>query len=72
MNHDVIITCAVTGDDSKVTKSPHCAVTPEQIAASYGAVFESIEQLEPADVPLPGRGVVDFPLYLGHDLKRWP
>src|ERR1022692_1061101 len=34
MNHDVIITCAVTGDDSKVTKSPHCAVTPEQIAAT--------------------------------------
>jgi len=32
MNYDVIITCAVTGDDTKVTKSPHCAVTPEQIA----------------------------------------
>jgi uncharacterized protein (DUF849 family) len=34
MNSDVIITCAVTGDDTKVTKSPHCAVTPEQIAAT--------------------------------------
>lgn len=34
MNHDVIITCAVTGDDTKVTKSPHCAVTPQQIAAA--------------------------------------
>jgi uncharacterized protein (DUF849 family) len=34
MNHDVVITCAVTGDDTKVTKSPHCAVTPEQIAAT--------------------------------------
>jgi uncharacterized protein (DUF849 family) len=34
MNHDVIITCAVTGDDSKVTKSPHCAITGEQIAAT--------------------------------------
>ena len=32
MNPDVIITCAVTGDDTKVTKSPHCAITPEQIA----------------------------------------
>ena len=32
MNSDVIITCAVTGDDTKVTKSPHCAITPEQIA----------------------------------------
>jgi uncharacterized protein (DUF849 family) len=34
MNQDVMITCAVTGDDTKVTKSPHCAVTPEQIAAT--------------------------------------
>src|ERR1700759_4018761 len=34
MNSDVIITCAVTGDDTKVTKSPHCAITPEQIAAT--------------------------------------
>jgi uncharacterized protein (DUF849 family) len=29
-----MITCAVTGDDTKVTKSPYCAITPEQIAAS--------------------------------------
>ena len=34
MNPEVMITCAVTGDDSKVTKSPHCPVTPEQIAAA--------------------------------------
>jgi uncharacterized protein (DUF849 family) len=34
MNHDVMITCAVTGDDSKVTKSPYCAVTPAEIAAT--------------------------------------
>jgi 3-dehydrocarnitine:acetyl-CoA trimethylamine transferase len=34
MNPDVMITCAVTGDDTKVTKSPHCPVSPEQIAAS--------------------------------------
>jgi uncharacterized protein (DUF849 family) len=34
MNPDVIITCAVTGDDTKVTKSPHCAITPDQIAAA--------------------------------------
>ncbi len=34
MNQDVIITCAVTGDDSKVTKSPHCAITPAEIAAT--------------------------------------
>jgi uncharacterized protein (DUF849 family) len=34
MNYDVIISCAVTGDDTKVTKSPYCAVTPGQIAAT--------------------------------------
>jgi len=34
MNSDVIITCAVTGDDTRVTKSPHCPITPEQIANS--------------------------------------
>jgi uncharacterized protein (DUF849 family) len=34
MNSDVMITCAITGDDSKVTKSPYCAVTPAEIAAA--------------------------------------
>jgi uncharacterized protein (DUF849 family) len=34
MNPEVFITCAVTGDDTKVTENPHCAVTPEQIAAT--------------------------------------
>ncbi len=34
MNSDVIITCAITGDDTKVTKSPHCPITPAEIAAS--------------------------------------
>jgi uncharacterized protein (DUF849 family) len=34
MNSDVIITCAVTGDDTRVTKSPYCPITPEQIAGS--------------------------------------
>jgi uncharacterized protein (DUF849 family) len=34
VNPEVFITCAVTGDDTKVAKSPHCAITPEQIAAS--------------------------------------
>src|SRR6516225_7023762 len=34
MNSDVIITCAITGDDSKVTRNPHCPITPEQIATS--------------------------------------
>jgi uncharacterized protein (DUF849 family) len=34
MNSDVIITCAVTGDDTKVKKSPHCPIAPAEIAAS--------------------------------------
>ena len=34
MNPEVFITCAVTGDDTKVARSPHCAITPEQIAAT--------------------------------------
>jgi len=53
MNHDVIISCAVTGDDTKVTKSPHCAVTPQQIAetaiaaAKAGAAIVHIHVREP-------------------------
>ncbi len=34
MNSDVMITCAVTGDDTKVTRIPHCPITPQQIAAA--------------------------------------
>ncbi|MEO0700939.1 MAG: 3-keto-5-aminohexanoate cleavage protein [Pseudomonadota bacterium] len=34
MNRDVIITCAVTGDDPRVKGNPHCPVTPEEIATS--------------------------------------
>src|ERR1700721_3582395 len=41
MNHDVIISCAVTGDDTKVTTGPHCAVTPEQIAATAVAAAQA-------------------------------
>jgi 3-dehydrocarnitine:acetyl-CoA trimethylamine transferase len=41
MNFDVMITCAVTGDDTKVTKSPHCPITPQQIAASAVAAAEA-------------------------------
>jgi uncharacterized protein (DUF849 family) len=53
MNPDVIITCAVTGDDTKVTKSPYCAVTPEQIAntaieaAQAGAAIVHIHVRDP-------------------------
>lgn len=34
MNSDVVITCAVTGDDRRVKDNPHCPVTPDEIAAS--------------------------------------
>lgn len=53
MNQDVIISCAVTGDDTKVTKSPHCAITPEQIAntaieaAQAGAAIVHIHVRDP-------------------------
>jgi uncharacterized protein (DUF849 family) len=53
MHYEVMITCAVTGDDTKVTKSPHCPVTPEQIAASAveaakaGAAIVHIHVREP-------------------------
>jgi uncharacterized protein (DUF849 family) len=53
MNHDVMITCAITGDDTKVTKSPHCPVTAEQIAnsaidaAKAGAAIVHIHVREP-------------------------
>src|SRR6201995_1284170 len=41
MNQDVIISCAVTGDDSKVKKSPHCAITPEEIAGTAIAAAQA-------------------------------
>jgi uncharacterized protein (DUF849 family) len=53
MNSDVIITCAVTGDDTKVKKSPFCAITPEQIAntaieaAQAGAAIVHIHVRDP-------------------------
>ena len=53
MNPEVMITCAVTGDDTKVTKSPYCAITPEQIAttaieaAQAGAAIVHIHVRDP-------------------------
>lgn len=41
MNQDVMITCAVTGDDTKIKKSPHCAVTPAEIAATALAAADA-------------------------------
>jgi uncharacterized protein (DUF849 family) len=53
MNYDVMITCAITGDDTKLTRSPHCPVSPEQIAsaaieaAQAGAAIVHIHVREP-------------------------
>ena len=46
--------------------------TPAQIAAAYGGLFDSIETLPPAEVPLPGHGTIPFALYLAHDLRGFP
>lgn len=53
MNTDVFITCAITGDDTNVTRSPHCPITPRQIAdsaieaARAGAAVVHIHVREP-------------------------
>ena len=53
MNHDVFITCAVTGAGDTVPKSPHVPVTPEQIAdasiaaARAGAAIAHIHVRDP-------------------------
>jgi uncharacterized protein (DUF849 family) len=64
MNHEVMITCAVTGDDTKVTKSPHCAVTPEQIAASAVAAAQAGAAIVHIHVREPDTG--DFSMETRH------
>jgi len=54
MNHDVIITCAVTGAGDSTARSPHVPVTPPQIAdacleaARAGAAIVHIHVRDPA------------------------
>ncbi len=57
MNTDVMITCAITGDDSKVTRSPHCAVTPAEIAAAAIAAAEAGAAIVHIHVRDPDSGV---------------
>ncbi len=53
MNHDVIVTCAVTGAGDTVSKNPHVPVTPRQIAdaaieaARAGAAIAHIHVRDP-------------------------
>jgi uncharacterized protein (DUF849 family) len=56
MNHEVMITCAITGDDTKVTKSPHCPVTAGQIANSaIDAAKAGAAIVHTSASPRPGR-----------------
>jgi 4-amino-4-deoxy-L-arabinose transferase-like glycosyltransferase len=43
-----------------------------RIRAGYGALFDRIETLPPAVLDLPGRPGHPVPLFLGHNLRRWP
>ncbi len=62
MNHEVFITCAVTGAGDTAGKSPHVPVTPQQIAdasieaAKAGAAIAHIHVRDP-ETGKPARGV---------------
>jgi hypothetical protein len=45
---------------------------PARAAQGYGRLFDRLETLPPAIVPLPGRAPAALPLYLGHRLRAWP
>ena len=51
-------------------------VAPRQdearIRGAYAGRFGSIEVLVPAEMVLPGRGVVMVPLFMGRGLISWP
>ena len=70
MNHDVIISCAVTGDDTKVTKSPHCAITPEQIAATAIAAAQAGAAIVHIHVREPETGAFSMVRLAGVDLEK--
>ena len=45
-------------------------VSPEEIAARFGKLFDAIDTLRPATVLHAGRPALSLPLYLGHRLHR--
>lgn len=65
MNHEVFITCAVTGSGDTPGKSPHVPVTPKEIAAASveaaraGAAIAHIHVRDPES----GKGARGVPLY---------
>ncbi|WP_439590228.1 3-keto-5-aminohexanoate cleavage protein [Hydrogenophaga sp.] len=65
MNHDIILTCAITGGDDVASKFPHLPVTPQQIAESAvdaaraGAAVVHIHVRDPAT----GKPSMELALY---------
>ena len=65
MNHEVIVTCAVTGAGDTVGKHPAIPVTPKQIAeasieaAAAGTPIAEAFQREGITIPPPGTAVPD-------------
>jgi 4-amino-4-deoxy-L-arabinose transferase-like glycosyltransferase len=47
-------------------------LTAAQIAARYGGLFTGITPLAPAIMAFAHRPAVALPLFVGHDLRRWP
>jgi hypothetical protein len=47
-------------------------LSPAQIQARYGAIFDSIETLAPVTLGFPGRSGETIPLFVGHHLRHWP
>ncbi|MFF4592084.1 3-keto-5-aminohexanoate cleavage protein [Amycolatopsis sp. NPDC001319] len=56
MNHEVIVTCALTGAGDTVGRSPHVPVTPAQIAASAIEAAEAGAAVVHIHVREPGTG----------------
>jgi uncharacterized protein (DUF849 family) len=70
VRQEVIITCAVTGDDSKVTKSPHCAITPTEIAQSAIAAAKAGAAIVHVHVRDPETGAYSMETNLYREVVR--
>ncbi len=69
MNHDVIITCALTGAGDTSAKSPHVPVTPKQIAAGR-CHSGALPCAQPRDRPVQPRDIiVNLTAGMGGDLE---
>jgi 4-amino-4-deoxy-L-arabinose transferase-like glycosyltransferase len=43
-----------------------------RVQASYGRLFDSIDELPPAQLRFPARPAAAIPMFLGHHLRAWP